>query len=82
MSRGSRDDPDHGEPEAGGDLVRAGQAEAAWQLGQWDKLEASVTVRAGHSNTGWQLGLGGILLAIKTGDWANMRGQMDQLRQE
>ena len=69
-------------PEAEGDLVRSGQAEAAWQLGQWDQLEASLTVREGHSNTGWQLGLGGILLAIKKGDWAKFRGQMDQLRQE
>ena len=26
-------------PEVAGDLVRSGQAEAAWQLGQWDSLE-------------------------------------------
>ena len=70
------------QPDVAGDLAGL-QTEAAWQLGQWEELEAVTGSATSTSSTStWQIGLGKVLLSMKKEDWADMKGQMKQLRQD
>ena len=61
------------------------QAEAAWQLGNWQEVEQHCDrggSGAGQAEATWQLGLGRLLLSLQRGQASRVTGQLAQLRAE